>query len=123
VQVSLEYDTWRYVQSMALRKGTELTSSFLDPLIERLELHHNKLQLFKDILNDPNNVDKWKRWQQLEQWCLKDPVSVIKHLLLSSHFDLAARVAAQFRVTSMKKEIEEQSLLHLLNDTHGKYPT
>lgn len=108
---------------MALRKGSELTSSFLDPLIERLELHHNKLQLFKDILNDPNNVDKWKRWQQLEQWCLKDPVSVIKHLLLSSHFDLAARVAAQFRVTSMKKEIEEQSLLHLLNDTHGKYPT
>lgn len=93
---------------------------FLDPLIERIELHHAKLQLFKDILSDANNVDKWKRWQQLEQWCLKDPVSVIKHLLLSSHFDLAARVAAQFRVTSMKKEIEEQSLLHLLNDTRGK---
>jgi len=85
-----------------------------------LELHCTKLQLFKDILSDPSNGDKWKRWQQLEQWCLKDAVSVIKHLLLSSHFDLAARVATLFRVTSMKKEIEEQSLLHLLNDTHGK---
>jgi phage-related protein len=92
-----------------------------DPLLERIDLHYNKLQLFKEILSDANNADKWKRWQQLEQWCLKDSVSVIKHLVLSAQFDLAARVATQFRVTSMKKDIEEQFLLHLLNDTHGTY--
>eukprot|EP01119_Soliformovum_irregulare_P019994 TRINITY_DN6426_c0_g1_i1.p1 TRINITY_DN6426_c0_g1~~TRINITY_DN6426_c0_g1_i1.p1 ORF type:complete len:1202 (+),score=377.45 TRINITY_DN6426_c0_g1_i1:319-3606(+) len=83
-------------------------------LYDEIQKYHTRLVTFESIINvDPSG--RWVKWQTLSDACQENPEAVIRSLLELKQHQLARMISELFMVPSMKNEIEESCLYHLLN--------
>ena len=68
--------------------------------------------LLREVLQ---TTTRWQRWQDVADACRHDANLVVSHLIQERNYELARRLTHLHNVPHLKREIEENYMLDLLN--------